>query len=124
VTQARRAESSDCCLVILSWRGCQVSPWAEERKTERKSKREREREGECHLNGFPRVGVPGLGYLPTENAHQLTRHPRAKQWVPQVGVEGLPGSAPMTSETRERESRQPQGQVESSGRERLMMDGK
>jgi hypothetical protein len=33
----------------------------------REREREREREWECHPNGFPRVGVPGLGCRPTGN---------------------------------------------------------
>jgi hypothetical protein len=72
----------------------------EERKTERKSKREREREGECHLNGFPWSGVPGLGCHRTENAQPVSQ---AKQWAPQAGVGVMPGTVPVTSETRERE---------------------
>jgi hypothetical protein len=65
MTQARRAESSGCHLVIVSYRGYQaltLGRGKENRGRAREREREREREGECkcHPNGFPRVGVPGL----------------------------------------------------------------
>jgi hypothetical protein len=93
-------------LVIVSWRGCQaltLGRGKENREGEQKNKREREGEHECHPNGFPRVGIPGLGCRQQRMLNQLARNPCAKWWVPHTGVGGMPGGAPATSETRERE---------------------
>jgi hypothetical protein len=47
----------------------------------------------------PQPGLPS-----NEKCHnQLARHPCAKWWAPQWAERGVPGEAPATSETRERE---------------------
>jgi hypothetical protein len=50
----------------------------------------------------PRPGL--LSYR--ECLNSLARCPRAKRWAPQMGVGGVPGAVPVTSETREREREQ------------------
>jgi hypothetical protein len=83
-------------------------------------------------SGCPWPGLPSNRKCPS----QLARHPHAKRWAPQWVERGVLG-APATSRTRERERdqaaprrvtlpslRRGVGQVESSRRERLMMDGK
>jgi hypothetical protein len=73
------------------------------KRKQRGRAREREREHECHPNEFPRVGIPGLGCRLTECLNRLARHPHAEWWTSQTGVGGVPGTVPVTSETRERE---------------------
>jgi hypothetical protein len=39
----------------------------------REREREREKEGECHLNRFPKAGIPSLGCHATENAQPVSQ---------------------------------------------------
>jgi hypothetical protein len=65
------------------------------REQERERERERETErGKCHLNGFPRAGVSGLGHRPYRMPNRLARHPSAKRRGTPVGLGGVPGAAP------------------------------
>jgi hypothetical protein len=103
----------------------------EERKIERESKRERVREcerGEVSPEWVPKAGIPGLGCHLMRMPNQLDRSPGG---MPQVGVQSMPGAAPVTSKSSGSSKkgntltslRRGVSQGESSRRERLMMYG-
>jgi hypothetical protein len=66
-------------LVKVSWRGCKVSPKAEERKTEKESKSERERKEERERKGevlpkwVPKCRHPRPGSPSKENAQPVSQ---------------------------------------------------